>query len=244
MDMQTDGECKGGCSRALKPSKRLITALLNNRWTRRLSSSLKMDSEDFATAFLSALQKPAIRDALGEILDGSCISFLAAVITYATSEYYSITTADDLSGLENVDPDLNFLPSIKSNILNYSNLPLNNSLLDTFSLLHSNVRSLSKHWNELISCLHLAVIKFTIIALTETWLYDTNAPLFSLPDYRSLHATRPCQRGGDISLYVWCDVDLKTRPDLDVFRQDIERLKVYLPKSNFPLMDNPHRRCL
>jgi hypothetical protein len=150
---------------------------------------------------------------------------------------------DDLIELENVDPDLNFLPSINSNILNYSNFPLDNSLSNTFTLFHSNVRSLSKNWNELISCLHLAAIKFSVIALTETWLHDTNASLFSLPDYRALHATRPCQRGGGVSLYVRCDIDLKARPDLDVFTQDIESIfaEVQLPSHGTFLIGAVYR---
>ena len=150
---------------------------------------------------------------------------------------------DDLSELENVDPDLNFLPSINSNILNYSNFPLDNSLSNTFTLFHANVRSLSKNWNELISCLHLAAIKFTVIALTETWLHDTNATLFSLPDYRSLHATRPYQRGGGVSLYVRSDIDLKARPDLDVFTQDIESIfaEVRLPSHGTILIGVVYR---
>ncbi|ELT98447.1 hypothetical protein CAPTEDRAFT_205558 [Capitella teleta] len=69
--------------------------------------------------------------------------------------------------------------------------------------------------------------------LTETWLHDTNATLLYLPDYHSLHATCPCQQDGGVFLCVRCQVDLKTRPDLDVFTQDIESIfaEVQLPSQ-------------
>ena len=135
--------------------------------------------------------------------------------------------------LENVDPDLNFLPIINTKILNYSNFTLKNSLSDRLTLFHMNIRSLSKNWNELLSCLHLAAHRFTIIALTETWLTANNLEMYPMSGYQSLSAARPEKRGGGVSIYIRSDLHLKHRADLDVMSADVECIfsEVTLPSG-------------
>ena len=136
-----------------------------------------------------------------------------------------------LNDLDSMDPDLNLLPAINTKIFNYSNFPLNHSLSCKFSLFHANVRSLPRNSNELLNCLHLIEHSFTVTALTETWLQDSNKDLYPIPGYRSLNAIRSEQRGGGVSLYFRNDIAYKPRPDISIFTHDLESVfaEVILP---------------
>lgn len=138
------------------------------------------------------------------------------------------------NALDDLDPMLNLLPDVNSKTLSYSHFPLDASYSHRFSLFHSNVRSLSKNYDELTNCLNLAEVHFSIVALTETWLVDSNKDLFPLTGYNSLHAVRNDRRGGGVALFVRQDLMLKHRPDLDTFTLDLESVfvEITLPNSS------------
>ena len=53
-----------------------------------------------------------------------------------------------------------------------------------FSLLHVNVRSLSKNYDDLSALLSiLPNFNFQIIGVTETWLHSDSPPIFNLDNY-------------------------------------------------------------
>ena len=64
-------------------------------------------------------------------------------------------------------------------------------------------------------------LKFTIHAITETWLNDYNCDLFNLPGYDFIEEHRTEKKGGGIGLYVKHCIDHKERKDLNVFN-DVE----------------------
>lgn len=139
-----------------------------------------------------------------------------------------------MNALDDLDPELNLLPDVNSKTFSYSHFPLDDSYSHRFSLFHSNVRSLSKNYDELTNCLNLAEVQFSIVALTETWLVNSNKDLYPLTGYNSLHAVRNDRRGGGVALFARQDLMLKHRPDLDTFTPDLESVfaEITLPNSS------------
>jgi exonuclease III len=85
---------------------------------------------------------------------------------------------------------------------------------DSFSILHLNIRSLSKNFKEFKSVTSLINHKFSIIALTETWVKPQNSHLFNLDGYHHEFALRPDKTGGGISIFLDEDLDYTIRNDL------------------------------
>ena len=71
-----------------------------------------------------------------------------------------------------------------------------------FSLIHLNVRSLSKNISKLNNYLPSLDLKFSIMGLSKTWVKSYNLDLYELTEYRSVHLTRPSKKGGGVSLYI------------------------------------------
>ena len=85
-----------------------------------------------------------------------------------------------------------------------------------YSLLHLNIRSLSKHYDDLTSLLTTTGCSFDIIGCSESWLNDYSCvDLFNLDGYTLHLKNRPNRRGGGVCLYVKnslfvkvCDFDI------------------------------------
>ena len=71
--------------------------------------------------------------------------------------------------------------------------------------MHLNIRSIPKNIDKLSNYLTLLDLQFSIIALSETWLNNETSELCELPEYRSIHLTRPSRKGGGVSMYVYTD---------------------------------------
>ena len=140
-------------------------------------------------------------------------------------EHFSHQMFDDL------DPELNIIPSLNNLIYSYDDLPLESTLKTHLSFFHSNVRSLPKNNDELLNCLSLTDIHFSAIALTETWLTIDNKDLYDFPDYNSIHTTRTDRRGGGVSLYIDSKLDFKRRQDLDILDRNTESLFIEIPTT-------------
>ena len=66
---------------------------------------------------------------------------------------------------------------------------------NSFSVLHLNIRSLSKNFKNFRSSLALIEHKFSIIALTETWMKQHNTDLYNLEGYNHEFLVRNKKRG-------------------------------------------------
>ena len=74
---------------------------------------------------------------------------------------------------------------------------------DTFSLLHLNIRSLNKHFDELKLFLETdADQSFSVIGLSETWLNSNSESFFSIDGYKMFVNNRPDKSGGGVALYI------------------------------------------
>ena len=101
------------------------------------------------------------------------------------------------------------------------------------SLFHTNIKSLSKHFDELELYLESLNYNFSFIGLTETWLNDNNCDLFARDNYESINRYRKHRIGGGVSLYIKQDIKYKSRSDLECFDTNFETLFVEVDKSSF-----------
>ena len=118
----------------------------------------------------------------------------------------------------NLDPDANFHAG--SNICDYLIEERFNEIIksrinnrDNFSLLHLNIRSLQANLDRLTELLSCLSSQFSVIAITETWLHDTNH-LVDIENYNFIHKHCTSSYGGGIGLYLSKQLPFKNRPDL------------------------------
>lgn len=74
-----------------------------------------------------------------------------------------------------------------------------------FSVLHLNVRSLSKNFDELldlVSRLKVKSVDMDVIMLCETWLHDNNSMLIDIPGYKCFQQNRIQSRGGGLIIFI------------------------------------------
>ena len=85
-----------------------------------------------------------------------------------------------------------------------------------FSVLHMNVWSLSKHFDQLQTHLRALHSTFSIIGLSETWLKLTDIPanIYSLPGYYFESKNRHDRTGGGVAMYISTNVQYVVRHDL------------------------------
>ena len=104
---------------------------------------------------------------------------------------------------------------------------------DGFSLLHLNIRSLQKHFDQLKTLLDLVNYRFSIIALTETWLQSSPHSYFNLEGYKLITNNRQGKTGGGVALYIDCELNFKIREDLNCFSDTLESLfvEITVPKA-------------
>jgi Reverse transcriptase (RNA-dependent DNA polymerase) len=76
------------------------------------------------------------------------------------------------------------------------------------TLLHLNIRSIRKHWDELCIVLDSQLGKFDILVLTEISLSEINNE-FSLQGYNVYGKTRETKKGGGVLLYIKEDITFK-----------------------------------
>ena len=86
-----------------------------------------------------------------------------------------------------------------------------------FSLIHLNIRSLSKHYDDLAALLTTTGCKFDIIGCSETWLNDMSyIDLFNLKGYKLFHKNRIRKLGGGVCLYVNSRLQANVNANVDL----------------------------
>ena len=55
---------------------------------------------------------------------------------------------------------------------------------------------------------------FSVVAVSETWLYKSNSDLFNIPGYHFISNSREHKLGGGVGLYTQSDMNFKPRIDL------------------------------
>ena len=107
------------------------------------------------------------------------------------------------------DPDEDFFNTFSFKDSQYftpeeSTRNLNNFDKSSFSMLHLNIRSLQKNFDNLFNLLITLKFEFKVICITEIWCSDNsmNHNLFKLPQYISIHQVRRTGKGGGIPVFL------------------------------------------
>ena len=83
--------------------------------------------------------------------------------------------------------------------------------LDTLFAFHINIRCLPKHFDDLSEYLLSLNMLFSAVAVSETWLQQSNSDLFNIPGYHFISNSREHKLGGAVGLY---NLNFKPRSDL------------------------------
>jgi hypothetical protein len=102
---------------------------------------------------------------------------------------------------------------------------------DSFSLLHYNIRSISRNLRSFNNLLANINYSFSVLGFSETWLCESNLDLYEIDGYCSEHNCRNSRRGGGVGLYVREFIRYKCRPDLDVFNDIMESIFIEIPAT-------------
>ena len=137
----------------------------------------------------------------------------------------------------NLDPDNNFseekiflninaqyfsVEETKANIKDFTSE-------NFFSILHVNIRSMSKNFQKLKLMLHECDHNFSIICLTETWCSDEsfrNNSNLILPNYDSIHLGRKDKRGGGICVFISKELSFKQRKEFSISDENSELISI------------------
>ena len=151
--------------------------------------------------------------------------------------------------LIDVDPDLQFFNDINlANIQGMCDYFIEDTFMkkmsqlllqrECFSLVHLNIRSMSKHLGEFTVYLHSLRHEFSVICLSETWLKDSNVGSLGIPGYNHECEYRSNKIGGGVSLLIKESIVYQSRHDLKVFNQCIESIFVEIPKEQIGVEKN------
>ena len=108
------------------------------------------------------------------------------------------------------DPDLHFYNTNIQNLNTPYILPeelqkfLGDDKDENVSVLHLNIRSINKNFENFKMFLSNLNLSFSIICFSETWLNDSNVDNsnYELPNYVSVHQIRNHYKGGGVSVYI------------------------------------------
>ena len=114
--------------------------------------------------------------------------------------------------------------------LNNNNNNNNNNNTIEFSLLHLNIRSISKKLDSFSNFLGSLSVKFSVIGITETWLNDSSHTS-DISGYNFIHRHRVDRSGGGVGIYLLDDLDFKHRADLAFPSDCAESLFIEINRS-------------
>ena len=137
------------------------------------------------------------------------------------------------------DPDIQFYNEINNNykcdyILedNFNSACEKLSMKsNNFSLIHLNIRSMSKNSEKFVAYISNLQIDFDIICMTETWLKQTNIELQGIDSYVHISQYRASRPGGGVSVFLKEHFSFKRRKDLEVNNSYLETVFLELPKE-------------
>ena len=110
-----------------------------------------------------------------------------------------------------IDADLNHFNEIYPQLnhddqSNYYDIDTFNKIKYTsnedLTIIHLNIRSLSRNFDAVHTLFCALVLKFDIICFTESWLTDSTKSLYTFENYRSFHSLRTNDAHGGVSVYV------------------------------------------
>ena len=204
-DMNTCPICK---SRVLNHAKRaydFALAMSNTSWYCRICNDNifplnRLDDDDFQMAVYEMSQKLNISVYLGND------SRLFHPFEINEDENDILDYHGDL------DPDKRFFNQYSHRLIKSCNyfvdetfnkyLLKHNVSKHSFSVIHLNIRSIPTNFTSFLSYMENLSHKFSVIALTETWLKQSNVSLYGMTGYNHIAITRSHGKGGGVSLLI------------------------------------------
>ena len=101
---------------------------------------------------------------------------------------------------------------------------------NSLSLMHVNVRSVQRNYDNFESYMHSLKHSFDVVALSETWLNDVTADNFNPIGYTAENAVRQNRQGGGVSILINESLTFKRRSDLSITKDSMECLFIEMPK--------------
>ena len=136
----------------------------------------------------------------------------------------------------NQDPDVNFflgnIPSLNTEYFLPSNVKIGFSKFespDKFLVLHLNIRSLTKNFEDFKELYKTLNLKFSVVCFSVTWADDNKLEDYSsiqLPGYNVLHQIRKNRRYGGINIFVYKSLSFKRRQDLGINSEAVKSLGI------------------
>ena len=156
---------------------------------------------------------------------------------------FELNDSDTSSPLFDIDPDIQYFNEVTSlNNFTQCDYYVEDTFLRMyqsdikcafpFSLIHVNIRSIPKHFDEWELYLQSLGHHFSIVGVTETWLNDQNVTNYDLSGYQHVYKCRSDQRGGGVSLFVIDRISFHERRDLDINSNVMESVFVEIGKES------------
>ena len=161
------------------------------------------------------------------VIDNFRFSDRLAELSDMLFQPFELNTENYYSPLFDIDPDINFYNKIDLHINSsckyymeeefsmvlrnlYNICPTENRL----SLCHINIRSLQANLHSFEKYLENIDIKFSCVAVAETWLQDHNCALYNLNGYELIENHRQTRRVGGMGIYLKEDIPFLIRSDI------------------------------
>ena len=151
----------------------------------------------------------------------------------STDSYYNLIARNMNSSSDELDYNFDFnhdIPSAKYVTENQFKDVFRGFSKDTFALLHFNIRSINKHFEELQLLLNYHNKQtFPVIALTETWLSSNSTQPFTLNGYELFVNNRLNMMDGGVALDVPQCFEFTVYEELNVMNDSRESLFIEIP---------------
>jgi len=85
---------------------------------------------------------------------------------------------------------------------------------EAVNLLHLNIRSMKKNFDQLLALLTNMSCPLSSIAVSETWLTESSQDIFFLTGYNFESIHRPVKMGGGVGIFVNSSLNYIVRHDL------------------------------
>ena len=102
---------------------------------------------------------------------------------------------------------------------------------NALSIVHHNIRSLTKNYDGFMVDLEMLDLTFDVICLSETWMKGNALDIY-FPNYVPFHQMRCSRRGGGVAIYVKNSLISKTRPELNICTENSELVSAEIIHRN------------
>lgn len=143
-----------------------------------------------------------------------------------------------MAPLNNIDPDANYF-NVENQCIYYDleNFESFISKENSFNVLHINIRSVNKNFDEFVVNMKNVGTSFSVIILTETWLRSTH-DWMEMPGYEAFHSVREGRMGGGVTALVRSDLSAEIMPNVTINNDCYESVGVSVMdrRKNFNIL--------